>query len=142
MDQADELVSHVQGLGISTSMKESVKVDVQVTQDYSEESSEDVQQHSHPLVGTTERLESAPYEIVERPIKQPRPLRIVTVGAGIAGLALLYKTLNLPDIEVEVYEQFQDVGGVWLQNRYPGCSCDIPAHIYCYSFEGNPNWTR
>lgn len=82
------------------------------------------------------------YTVVEQFIKQPRHMRVVIVGAGIAGLAMLYKTKNVPDIEVEAFEQCHDVGGVWLQNRYPGCSCDIPAHIYCYSFEGNPNWSQ
>lgn len=82
------------------------------------------------------------YSIPEQPIKEPRKLRVVAIGAGIAGLALLYKTRDLGDIEIQVFEKNNEVGGVWLENRYPGCSCDIPAHIYCYSFEGNPNWTR
>jgi hypothetical protein len=86
--------------------------------------------------------ESDPYTIIEQPIKAARPMRVVAIGAGIAGLALLYKFRDAEAIDLVAYERNVDVGGVWLDNRYPGCSCDIPAHIYCFSFEGNPNWTR
>ena len=34
------------------------------------------------------------------------------------------------------------VGGTWFEHTYPGCGCDIPTHLYSYSFARNPNWTR
>lgn len=92
--------------------------------------------------GTSAAQKVNAYTVVEQAIKEPRRMRVVAVGAGIAGLALLYKFRNIDTVDVQVYEKNGDVGGVWLENRYPGCSCDIPAHIYCYSFEGNPNWSR
>ncbi|MEL7210945.1 MAG: NAD(P)/FAD-dependent oxidoreductase, partial [Actinomycetota bacterium] len=39
-----------------------------------------------------------------------------------------------------LYEKQPDVGGTWLRNTYPGLHCDIPSHLYCYSFEPNPDW--
>ncbi len=40
-----------------------------------------------------------------------------------------------------IYETQPDVGGTWLRNTYPGLHCDIPSHIYCYSFEPNPDFS-
>ncbi|KAL4918504.1 hypothetical protein BDW62DRAFT_200878 [Aspergillus aurantiobrunneus] len=45
------------------------------------------------------------------------------------------------DFTLDVYEKNGDVGGAWLQNRYPGCACDVPAHIYTYSFEPKWDWS-
>ncbi|CAG9948058.1 unnamed protein product [Clonostachys rosea f. rosea IK726] len=47
---------------------------------------------------------------------------------------------QLSDYELVCYEKNDEVGGTWLQNRYPGCACDVPAHIYTYTFEPNPRW--
>ena len=41
-----------------------------------------------------------------------------------------------------VFERDTDVGGTWWANSYPGCQCDIPSHLYSYSFAPNPEWTR
>ena len=41
-----------------------------------------------------------------------------------------------------IIEQADDVGGTWRDNRYPGVSCDIPSHLYCFSFRQNPSWSR
>ena len=39
-------------------------------------------------------------------------------------------------------ERERDVGGTWNANRYPGCQCDVPSNLYCYSFAPHPGWTR
>ncbi|KAJ4152243.1 hypothetical protein NW754_004038 [Fusarium falciforme] len=44
-------------------------------------------------------------------------------------------------IDLAIYEKNTDVGGTWLENRYPGVACDVPAHIYTFSFEPNPDWS-
>ncbi|KAJ4229257.1 hypothetical protein NW757_014067 [Fusarium falciforme] len=44
-------------------------------------------------------------------------------------------------IDLAIYEKNPDVGGTWLENRYPGVACDVPAHIYTFPFEPNPDWT-
>ncbi len=41
-----------------------------------------------------------------------------------------------------IIEKSEDAGGTWYENRYPGCACDVPSHLYSYSFECNPEWTR
>jgi cation diffusion facilitator CzcD-associated flavoprotein CzcO len=40
-----------------------------------------------------------------------------------------------------VFERADDVGGTWRDNSYPGCACDVPSHLYSFSFALNPHWT-
>ncbi|KAM0349113.1 hypothetical protein ACHAP4_010603 [Fusarium culmorum] len=76
-------------------------------------------------------------------IHEPRPMRVLCIGAGISGIAAAYKAQRqLVNTELIVYETNHDVGGTWLENKYPGCACDIPAHSYTFSWEGNPKWSR
>jgi cation diffusion facilitator CzcD-associated flavoprotein CzcO len=42
----------------------------------------------------------------------------------------------------EILEKAGGVGGTWYHNRYPGCACDIPSHLYSFSFEAKPDWSR
>ena len=41
-----------------------------------------------------------------------------------------------------ILERDTDIGGTWRDNDYPGCACDVPSHLYSFSFEGNPDWSR
>ncbi|KAH7021896.1 hypothetical protein EDB80DRAFT_744547 [Ilyonectria destructans] len=83
--------------------------------------------------------------IVESPVYKPRKLRLICVGAGYSGLMLAYKwkhQIPMEDfVDLAIYEKNSDVGGTWLENRYPGVACDVPAHIYTFSFEPNPDWS-
>ncbi|KXJ91617.1 cyclohexanone monooxygenase [Microdochium bolleyi] len=73
---------------------------------------------------------------------QPRNIRIVHIGAGATGLCAAFKMeRQLDNYELVCYEKNEEVGGTWYENRYPGCACDVPAHIYTYTFEPNPNWS-
>ncbi|KIX98610.1 uncharacterized protein Z520_05911 [Fonsecaea multimorphosa CBS 102226] len=85
------------------------------------------------------------FEYPKHVLGEPRALRIIIIGAGIAGIAAvkLFKERfqGLP-VSLTIYEKNADVGGTWLENRYPGCACDVPAHGYTFSWEGNPNWSR
>lgn len=62
--------------------------------------------------------------VQEHPIHSPRKIRLVCIGAGFAGLMLAYKIryqMKLDDVvELCIYEKNHDVGGTWLENRYPG----------------------
>ncbi|KAE9409300.1 FAD/NAD-P-binding domain-containing protein [Gymnopus androsaceus JB14] len=73
---------------------------------------------------------------------EPRPMKIVVVGAGyggiIAGIRFLQRVKN---IDLTIYEANEGVGGAWFVNRYPGLSCDIPSHCYQLTFAENPNWS-
>jgi hypothetical protein len=69
------------------------------------------------------------YAISEVPIYSKRQIRMVCVGAGATGLQLAYKAERLLEkVTLQIYEKNSDVGGTWLENRYPGCTCDIPSH--------------
>ncbi|KAJ5818015.1 Flavin-binding monooxygenase-like family protein [Penicillium riverlandense] len=80
--------------------------------------------------------------VKDQTIHQPRRIRIIVIGAGISGIAFAYKIKALENVEYQIYEKNEDVGGTWFESRYPGCSCDIPAHSYTYPWVGNPNWSR
>ncbi|KFY41588.1 hypothetical protein V495_04857 [Pseudogymnoascus sp. VKM F-4514 (FW-929)] len=82
------------------------------------------------------------YRITEEPIFTKKQLRIVCVGAGAAGLQIAYKAERLlENIDLQIYEKNSDIGGTWLENRYPGCTCDIPSHSYQFTWARNPNWS-
>ena len=68
--------------------------------------------------------------------------RILIVGAGFAGLGMA-AALRAAGIEdFAVLEKGDDVGGVWRDNVYPGAACDVPSHLYSFSFEPKADWSR
>lgn len=72
------------------------------------------------------------YRIVEEPIGTRRPLRVVCMGAGYSGLmmAIIFnERMRDSNATLQIYERNEDIGGTWLENRYPGCRCDIPAYV-------------
>ncbi|KAH7072085.1 hypothetical protein BKA63DRAFT_605008 [Paraphoma chrysanthemicola] len=75
-------------------------------------------------------------------VHEPKPVRVIFIGAGISGIGFAYKARQLPNVTYTIYEKNPDVGGVWYENRYPGISCDVPAHAYTYTWKSNPNWSR
>ncbi|KAF9485455.1 FAD/NAD(P)-binding domain-containing protein [Pholiota conissans] len=82
------------------------------------------------------------YERADKPIHEPRQLKVICIGAGASGLLLAYKLQrSFEKFELTVYEKNEDISGTWLENNYPGCACDVPAHAYTFSFEPNPNWS-
>ena len=72
----------------------------------------------------------------------PRNLRFAIIGAGMAGVLSAIKVREAGYDDWVVYEKGDCVGGTWRENTYPGLSCDVPSHIYSYSFEPNPEWTH
>ena len=67
---------------------------------------------------------------------------ILIVGTGFAGLGMGIHLKRQGIEDFAILERARDVGGTWRDNHYPGCACDIPSHLYSFSFEMNPNWTR
>ncbi len=65
----------------------------------------------------------------------PTQYDVIVVGAGFAGLYMLYRLLNL-GMNVKVFEAGTGVGGTWFWNRYPGARCDVESLEYSYSFSG------
>ncbi|KAF9872441.1 4-hydroxyacetophenone monooxygenase [Colletotrichum karsti] len=85
---------------------------------------------------------SEKFELLQQWHSQPRKLRVIHVGAGATGLCAAFKMeRQLTEYELVCYDENDDVGGTWLKSRYPGCACDVPAHIYTYTFEPNPHWS-
>ncbi|CAK7217886.1 hypothetical protein SCUCBS95973_003299 [Sporothrix curviconia] len=87
------------------------------------------------------------YAYSKQPLWAPRPIRVVVIGCGVTSIAAvkLFKDRFLAQgkpVELVLYEKNTSVGGIWFENRYPGCSCDVPSHTYTYSWEGNPYWSR
>ncbi|GAA4707199.1 flavin-containing monooxygenase [Phytohabitans rumicis] len=72
----------------------------------------------------------------------PQHFRIVVVGAGFGGLGTAIRLKQRGYDDFVVLDRGTDVGGTWRDNTYPGCSCDVPSHLYSYSFGLNPNWSR
>ena len=69
-------------------------------------------------------------------------VHIVIVGAGIGGLCAAIKLRNAGEKSLVILERSSEVGGTWRDNVYPGCACDVPSHLYSFSFEPNTEWTR
>jgi cation diffusion facilitator CzcD-associated flavoprotein CzcO len=72
----------------------------------------------------------------------PSDVRIAIVGAGFGGLGMAIKLQEAGIEDFVVLERHDDVGGTWHANTYPGCQCDIPSHLYSFSFAPNPEWSR
>ena len=71
-----------------------------------------------------------------------RHARIGIIGTGFSGLGLAIRLKRAGVENFVVFERADDVGGTWRDNTYPGCQCDVPSHLYSFSFRMNPNWTR
>ncbi|MCS5734509.1 flavin-containing monooxygenase [Herbiconiux daphne] len=68
-------------------------------------------------------------------------VEVVVIGAGFAGIGLGIRLKRRGFDSFVVLERAHDVGGTWRDNTYPGVACDVPAHLYSYSFRLNPNWS-
>ncbi|MDY0911547.1 NAD(P)/FAD-dependent oxidoreductase [Rathayibacter festucae] len=66
---------------------------------------------------------------------------VVVVGAGFAGIGAAARLARRGDVSFALLERADRVGGTWRDNRYPNVSCDIPSHLYSYSFAPEPDWT-
>ena len=67
---------------------------------------------------------------------------IAILGAGLAGLCMGIRLRQEGIERFTIYEKADDVGGTWRENTYPGVACDVPSHLYSFSFEPNPKWSR
>jgi cation diffusion facilitator CzcD-associated flavoprotein CzcO len=67
---------------------------------------------------------------------------IAIVGSGFAGIGMAIRLRSMGLDSFTIYEAAGGLGGTWRDNAYPGAACDIPSHLYSFSFEPNPNWTR
>jgi cation diffusion facilitator CzcD-associated flavoprotein CzcO len=74
--------------------------------------------------------------------RQPAPLDLLIVGAGFAGLGMGIRLAREGTASFLILERADEVGGTWRDNDYPGVACDIPSHLYSFSFRRKPDWSR
>jgi len=67
---------------------------------------------------------------------------VLIIGSGFAGLGMAIRLKQAGIHDFAVLEQADDVGGTWRDNHYPGAACDVQSHLYSFSFEPWPEWTR
>ncbi|MEM7053384.1 MAG: NAD(P)/FAD-dependent oxidoreductase [Pseudomonadota bacterium] len=68
--------------------------------------------------------------------------KLVIIGAGFGGIGMAARLVQSGERDFVLLEKSDGVGGTWWVNRYPGCACDVPSHLYSFSFAPNPNWSR
>ena len=68
--------------------------------------------------------------------------RIVIIGAGIGGICAAIRLSRAGYRDIVVVDRAERIGGTWRDNSYPGSGCDVPSHLYSFSFARNSDWSR
>src|SRR5918911_669962 len=72
-----------------------------------------------------------------------RPMRsVIVVGAGFGGMAAAIELRRHGFEDVTILEASPELGGTWFHNTYPGAACDVPSHLYSYSYAQRRDWSR
>jgi cation diffusion facilitator CzcD-associated flavoprotein CzcO len=71
-----------------------------------------------------------------------RHVRVAILGAGMSGICMGIRLRQQGIDDFVILEKADSVGGTWRDNTYPGIACDVPSHVYSFSFELNPDWTH
>lgn len=69
-------------------------------------------------------------------------LKAIIIGTGFSGIGMAVQLKKHGITDFVILERRHDVGGVWRDNSYPGAACDVPSHLYSFSFEPNPHWSH
>lgn len=69
-------------------------------------------------------------------------LEALVIGAGFGGICMAAALRRAGVEDFLVLEKASDLGGVWRDNTYPGAACDVPSHLYSFSFAPNPDWSH
>jgi len=69
-------------------------------------------------------------------------LRFIIIGAGMSGILSAIKLQQAGIENFAIYEKADRLGGTWRENTYAGIACDVPSHLYSYSFAPNPEWSH
>ncbi|ORY81800.1 FAD/NAD(P)-binding domain-containing protein [Leucosporidium creatinivorum] len=96
-----------------------------------------------PSTGRPINVEAKPFKLEDHPVDDSgRRLKVAVIGAGFAGIiAGIRIDQRLRNVDLDIYEKNNGIGGTWLENDYPGLACDIPAHAYHLTFEPNLSWS-
>ncbi|KAK6369923.1 hypothetical protein LTS17_009373 [Exophiala oligosperma] len=98
-----------------------------------------------PVFDYSESAVDGPYRVLQQYHSKPRKLRVACVGAGASGLCLAYKMERMlvkGSWELTLFDKNAHFGGTWYENTYPGVACDIPSHLYTFTFDPNPDWSQ
>ncbi|MCT2593058.1 NAD(P)/FAD-dependent oxidoreductase [Streptomyces sp. N2-109] len=74
--------------------------------------------------------------------REQQHVRVAVIGSGFGGLGAAVRLRRAGITDFVVLERRDSVGGTWRDNSYPGCACDVPSHLYSFSFAPNPGWPR
>ena len=77
---------------------------------------------------------------MDQSMAKARTLRVAVIGAGASGIVTAIKLREIGISDIAIFEKATDLGGTWRDNSYPGLACDVPSHLYRYSFAPNPEW--
>jgi len=72
----------------------------------------------------------------------PGHVRVAIIGAGLGGIGAAIRLRQAGRSDFVILERATAVGGTWRDNTYPGCACDVPSHLYSFSFAPNPDWSH
>jgi cation diffusion facilitator CzcD-associated flavoprotein CzcO len=78
-------------------------------------------------------------QTAEHTAQKPIHTRALIIGTGFSGLGMGI-ALQRQGVDFLILEKADDIGGTWRDNTYPGCACDIPSHLYSFSFEPKADW--
>jgi cation diffusion facilitator CzcD-associated flavoprotein CzcO len=67
---------------------------------------------------------------------------VAIIGSGFGGIGMAASLMRAGLTDMVLLERATDLGGTWRDNSYPGAACDVPSHLYCFSFAPNPGWSR
>ncbi|HET9876034.1 MAG TPA: NAD(P)/FAD-dependent oxidoreductase, partial [Mycobacterium sp.] len=84
-------------------------------------------------------MTTAEQAVDDRARAGPVRTRALVIGTGFSGLGMAI-ALQRHGIDFLILEKADEIGGTWRDNTYPGCACDIPSHLYSFSFEPKPDW--
>ncbi|TML04946.1 MAG: NAD(P)/FAD-dependent oxidoreductase [Actinobacteria bacterium] len=69
-------------------------------------------------------------------------MRVVIVGAGFGGIGAAIELQRHGFRDITILDHGPQLGGTWRDNSYPGAACDVPSHLYSFSFAQRRNWSR
>lgn len=73
---------------------------------------------------------------------QANNVTVAIIGAGLSGMCAAIKLKEAGFSNYKIYEKADNVGGTWRENTYPGVACDVPSHLYSFSFEPKLDWSK
>src|ERR1700684_2408449 len=93
--------------------------------------------------GEERRRGTMPAAVASRQQSQSkRRPSVVIVGAGFGGIAAAIELRRHGVEQITIVDRAPELGGTWFYNSYPGAACDVPSHLYSFSFAQRRDWTR